>query len=702
MILEGERMMVEMNIYPITGLYQELYNPDLLSMAEPIGDNEGIGVLKNINSFFWAKILSEETIDLLLNIISEKRKHSTFNLKYEAVANNPKYFKKSVLEAAIVLSSHSLTQKEFFSYLETLQIFCNMYSEYISNPFTLTIEDGFDVDEISSETMINNALNPSQNPYYSFLKDNCKQIILEKKPNLIWLRGKIRLSTITLALFAKNANPNVHICVVGHSSEYYSLNKIVEYLKMNKKLFEVIDSIILDDDKNTMKNLYNCILNKQDLSSVNNILYWDNIKKEVIQTKNNITEKNIYDWTVTRRKNNVVTNNIAASQLANIRLWPNSRCFWNKCTFCGINKKYDEVSYGDSFSNVDKVIAHIENMYKNGCKYFWFIDEAIPPVTIEEFAKKLLEKDINIFWQIRSRIDYEYKNIDFNLLYKAGLREIRLGLETANNRIRKLMKKFATEIKNEYIEELVKKFNDSGISVHFPMIVGFPTETSDERYETYEFLEKLNKKYPLMTFNINILGLDVSSELFKKYYKFNISEIKFPCSPQYYLGNIVGWNCKQSVFNRELLDIERNGIMKKVLYPWMPTNCILPVFIFYRLSETSRNTLIWKCNDKEKSTINMETIIQISEANSIVDYKKNRIRLYNLSSHHLIEVDTIIWKLIKYIEKQVSVRDVINYMVITFKEERYDWNYYEEQIKKLLELGFIELKNDTTSNTVEE
>ena len=624
-------MMVEMNIYPITGLYQELYNPDLLSMAEPIGDDEGIGVLKNINSFFWAKILSEETIDLLLNIISEKRKHSTFNLKYEAVANNPKYFKKSVLEAAIVLSSHSLTQKEFFSYLETLQIFCNMYSEYISNPFTLTIEDGFDVDEISSETMINNALNPSQNPYYSFLKDNCKQIILEKKPNLIWLRGKIRLSTITLALFAKNANPDVHICVVGHSSEYYSLNKIVEYLKMNKKLFEVIDSIILDDDKNTMKNLYNCILNKQDLSSVNNILYWDNIKKEVIQTKNNITEKNIYDWTVTRRKNNVITNNIAASQLANIRLWPNSRCFWNKCTFCGINKKYDEVSYGDSFSNVDKVIVHIENMYKNGCKYFWFIDEAIPPVTIEEFAKKLLEKDINIFWQIRSRIDYEYKNIDFNLLYKAGLREIRLGLETANNRIRKLMKKFATEIKNEYIEELVKKFNDSGISVHFPMIVGFPTETSDERYETYEFLEKLNKKYPLMTFNINILGLDVSSELFKNYYKFNISEIKFPCSPQYYLGNIVGWNCKQSVFNRELLDIERNGIMKKVLYPWMPTNCILPVFIFYRLSETSRNTLIWKCNDKEKSTINMETIIQISEANSIVDYKKNRIRVYNLS-----------------------------------------------------------------------
>lgn len=36
--------MSELNLYPITGLYQEVYNPDLLSMSEPLGAESGIGM----------------------------------------------------------------------------------------------------------------------------------------------------------------------------------------------------------------------------------------------------------------------------------------------------------------------------------------------------------------------------------------------------------------------------------------------------------------------------------------------------------------------------------------------------------------------------------------------------------------------------------------------------------------------------------
>ena len=41
--------MLEMNLYPIMGLYQELYNPDLLSMSEPLGVENDIDIFKNIN-----------------------------------------------------------------------------------------------------------------------------------------------------------------------------------------------------------------------------------------------------------------------------------------------------------------------------------------------------------------------------------------------------------------------------------------------------------------------------------------------------------------------------------------------------------------------------------------------------------------------------------------------------------------------------
>lgn len=685
--------MLELNLYPITGLYQELYNPDLLSMSEPLGAESGIDVFKNINSYFWADVLSEKTIDSLLDILNERKGFiDNTNFKYKAVLNNPQFFKKSVTDAVVALASHSISKKGFFSCLETLQIFCNLYSEFISNPFTLTIEDGFDVDEISSETLINNALNPAKNPYYSFLNKNCKKIIIESAPQIIWLRGKIRLSTITLALLAKKANPEVHICVVGHSSEYYSLSKIVDYLKMNKLLFKVIDSIILDDDRNTMKNIYDCVLNQRDLNNVDNILFFDKENDEIVQTKTRISKQHVSDWTMTRRKCITSDCGVSASQLTNIRLWPNSKCFWNKCTFCGINKKYDEVYYGDTFANVDEKIEHIKKMYSQGCKYYWFIDEAIPPATISNFAQKLLDNNIEIFWQVRSRIDYRYNDIDFALLYKAGLREIRLGLESASTRIQKLMNKFSVDIDNLYIENLVKKFNNNGISVHFPMIIGFPTESIAERRETYEFLEYLSRKYPLTTFNINVLGLDISSELFKEYSKFNISEIRFPCSPKYFLGNIVGWDSFESPYDRSTLDFERNNVMRNILYPWMPTNCVLPIFIFYRLSETSRNTLIWKCVDNENNLLDIESTIELSPGNSEIVRSEKMSVIYNLTSHHLIECDEVSLLLVDYLKQSRTVREAVNYMLTQFPYEPYDWNHYIEQINQLRDLGFIDVK----------
>lgn len=682
--------MFEMNLYPITGLYQELYNPDLLSMSEPLGSEDNIDVFKNINSYFWSKILSNETVDYLIEILSQQKDLVLKNKpKYIAVLNNPIFFKKMVLESASMLASHSLSKKEFFSYLETLQIFCSLYSDFISNPFNLTIQEGFEVNEVSSRELIENALNPSKNPYYDFLEKNCKNIILKANPSLIWIRGKIRISTITLALFAKKLNPSVHICVVGHSSEYYSLNKIVDYLKMNKLIFSVIDSIILDDDKKTMKKLYNCIYNKQKLRNVDNLLFFDKEKNEIIQTKANISKHEISDWTSTRRKSPTPQNIVQASQLTNIKLWPNSRCFWNKCTFCGINKKYNELHYGDEFSNVDEIIVYIKSLYEQGCKYFWFIDEAIPPNKILDFSKKLLDNNIYILWQIRSRIDYKYNDVDFSLLYKAGLREIRLGLESANTRIQKLMNKFSCEIDNAYIENLVKKFNDNGISVHFPMIIGFPSESDKERHETYDFLNYLNEKYPLLTFNINILGLDVASELFKEYQKFNISEIHFPCDPQYFLGNIVNWNSYDVPFDYNFLDLERNNVMRKILYPWMPANSLLPVFVFYRLSETSRNTLIWKCQKDSEETLEIDTIIKAEEGNSIIKKSEKSTIIYSLTSHHIVEFDSVSRSLIEHLKNSRTVRNTVNYMLTKYPDEPYDWNHYIEQISQLEKLGFL-------------
>ncbi|MDD2413263.1 MAG: hypothetical protein PHR79_10175 [Bacteroidales bacterium] len=98
--MKGVFNMLELNLYPITGLYQEVYNPDLLSMSEPLGAESGIDVFRNINSYFWSNVLSEKKIDSLLDILNERKKFiDNMHFKYKAVLNNPQFFKKSVSEA---------------------------------------------------------------------------------------------------------------------------------------------------------------------------------------------------------------------------------------------------------------------------------------------------------------------------------------------------------------------------------------------------------------------------------------------------------------------------------------------------------------------------------------------------------------------------------------------------------------------------
>ena len=215
-----------------------------------------------------------------------------------------------------------------------------------------------------------------------------------------------------------------------------------------------------------------------------------------------------------------------------------------------------------------------------------------------------------------------------------------------------------------------------------------------ERTVTYDFLNYLHEKYPLVTFNINVLGLDVSSILFDDFWKFNISEIRFPCSPKYFLGNIVGWNSYEEVFDRNVLDLERNNVMRNLLYPWMPVNCCLPVYVFYRLSETSRNTLVWKCKNETPSRLNVDSIVSWSNANSCIEQGKTSVTVYNLNSHHLIQCDDLTIDLLELMKKRLSVREIIVFMLTKYSEEQFDWSYYQEQIDQLYNLGFIEVENN--------
>lgn len=644
--------MKELNVYPVMGLFEELYKPELQSLSlEPLLPT-GRWALERVNGLFWAQHLSARSLNAVVKKLQSKYSYISCDIpQYDAVLENPKLFIDEVTLAPAKLTNLNTSPQNFFAAIETLSIACNLYSDFVYKPFKLTIDEGFLLDDYSSKNLVESCLDALANPYLNFIKKECWPIIRELKPDLIWMLGPIRFSTFTMALMARSAFPNVHISVVGHSSEYYSLNKITKYLESNTTLFSVVDSIILDDTENSQNELSECISGGLSLQRVPNIIYYDRDINKIIRTPFQIAKKNVSNWVSIRKRSfpseKLNSDIIDPSELTNVKLWPDAKCYWNKCTFCGINHKYHTLPEWNNFDEIARKADFIDHLAKNGCKYFWLIDEAVPPDVLNIFAKELLIRQVNVRWQARSRIDTGFTQEICETLSKAGLREIRLGLESANIRILKLMNKFSEDFDFSIVESIVSNFHEHGISVHFPMIVGFPTETTQERIETFNYLQYLKSKYPLFTFNVNALDLDVASRLFKNYEEFDITTIKWPYPARYFLGNFVGWDSTVEHYDKNLLDIQRSGFMRQVLYPWMPKTALTPPFIFYRLSETSRITLLWKTNlhsNEQQESLSLEDVVYKSNGLvfSLLNRKKNQqnlFRVYDWNTHNYIECD---------------------------------------------------------------
>ena len=695
--------MRQLNIYSLGGLHHELYNPNIDSLYVSGLKYDGMNSLRNANALFWAQHLCEEHVRELITILKERKNYfSKINLKYEAVLVDPQSFVQRVSEARKYLCDQGISQGEFFGYLETLAILCCMYSDFVYKPFVLTVHEGFLMNNLSSLTIVNNCMIPSENPYLHFIKEHCLPVIMEAKPEIIWLNGRITHASIAMARLARQAFPDVHISVVEHSSEYYSLNKISKFLLQNNPLFSIIDSIVLDDSESTRNELIHSLKKKMPLDSIHNIMFCsrDEHNIHIKQTKyKQYQTVDISRHTSIRPKSNIAVDiKVDPSKVANVKMWPEHICYWNKCTFCGINNKYHTSSCKTDLYEwgVSRQLEFIKQLVNDGIDYIWLIDEAIPPKTLLELAGGIIENGLNIKWQARSRMDAEYTDPALcKILAEAGLKELRLGLESGSPRILKLMDKFDYDFDAERIKLIVKNFHEAGISVHFPMIIGFPTETPQDRNLTYELLWNLKTQYPSFTFNINILGLDISSKLYSSFEEYGITTLKFPCEARHFIGNLVDWDSSIVHFDKSALEAERDHVMRQLLYPWMPKTALIFPHLFYRLSETIRNTLTSKVLHKEHKSIDFlpEATICLSP------YTKNfpvasyggieEQYFYNWHNHNYLMCDKEYAALMHALMQPAETAEILQRFTgesLGMKQQQI-YNF----LKEAIELGFLEI-----------
>lgn len=664
----------------IGSLYHEMYEPEInYNLKKVLVENSKL----DANSYFWIKHFEKDSLLNLIDLLEDNIDKNNYDIpQYHSILANKDLFIENCCNIPKNLLCNIDTPQQFFSNLELASIVCKLYSDFVYNPFEITIYNGFELTECSSKTIYDNCLNPKLNPYLDFVKTYIIPLIERENPKIIFLQGKMSFYFAAISLLLKKNHPNIHICLTRHSSEYYSLNKINDLLLSNDILFKIIDSLILEYYDYTEKELISKIEENRDINSVPNLMFVNDdghITENPFSIPNNTDVLQVY-----YRLNNY---NNTSHKAFDIHFDPYIRCYWNKCTFCGINKKYhhDDIDTTKSLSEKFDMLKDLSNK----CDYFWFIDEAIPSNKLRLIADAIIEKNIKTTWQVRCRAEKEL--IENNLpqvLANSGLKEIRIGLESASIKVLELMNKHPKGFSIDLVEKIISEYNKNSISVHCPVIIGFPQETEVDREITYDFLRNMKKKYPLFTFNINILNLDVSSTLYKHWGKYQLQQLRYPCEPKYFLDNYIAWI--DSVHQQQLLT-EANSVMREVLFPWMPANSLVAPTIFYRLCETSRNILRWKSNNVWEYTSifssDMELILSNNVVNKIIS--EDEYLFYCMDTHHYVIGNKYIADILNVFKNKKIQISIALRLLENIDPEVFEIQSILELIKQFYSYGFL-------------
>lgn len=625
-----------LTINALCGIKNQLYCQDQYV------DSENRRTITNnffdINSLFWSKIFDIKHISNLIERAQNELKYDE-SPKIQALLKKPDIFFETFLEALNVLRV-AVSEKELFQGLETLEIICYLHTKLYSTPHRLTLSQGYIHSKFSAFDMEKICLLPFCNPYLTFINTEIVPPILDYQPEILILTGVPNLPAFAIAKLIKIKIPNIFIIAKDHESDYYSLQKIKNLLCKNTAFFSVYHCAVLSNYSDTINQIKQWYLDRTNnsLNDIPNIIYSLDNGINIIKTASE--KHSLLD-------DKLKIDNHCSSYVQNIKIFPQNHCYWNQCSFCGINSKYDTIK--NQTWDEKTAISRIKTLYQSGEKRFWFLDEAIPPNVLKTFATYIIEQDIHITWHIRMRIETQLIDKAFiRLLVKAGLRHILFGFESACKRILTLMEKNNCDYNYlEVAEKLVREFISEGIQVHFSAILGFPTETEEERQETIDFLRYLQNNYTLFSYNLNSFYLDIGSKIYNKWENFDILSLSFPCAPKYFLENHLDWNMAISPQQTDSIHKEQeNGMVQQ--YPWYPKGALIDPTIFFAFWEYSRYTLYESVINKKEheSYFHSEQLIILSPKVIQCQLDDSIWMLYHLKSHHYVIGGSIILNLI--------------------------------------------------------
>jgi radical SAM superfamily enzyme YgiQ (UPF0313 family) len=180
---------------------------------------------------------------------------------------------------------------------------------------------------------------------------------------------------------------------------------------------------------------------------------------------------------------------------------PTRGCYWNRCTFCAVSLSTRRALSRDR--GAERIVDHMARLCeRHGTNVMTFGVDAIPVPLMRRVCEELIRRRLDIGWSSEFILDKQLTPDTVALFAEAGCLMLLFGLESANPRILRLMKKGNLLDRSERI---IRDCRRHGICVLLHLIVGFPSETPDEVEHTVAFVERLAEAVDV--YEINGFGL---------------------------------------------------------------------------------------------------------------------------------------------------------------------------------------------------
>jgi radical SAM superfamily enzyme YgiQ (UPF0313 family) len=196
-------------------------------------------------------------------------------------------------------------------------------------------------------------------------------------------------------------------------------------------------------------------------------------------------------------------------------------CTWARCSFCSVNflryRERDARRFWNSALRAARTY---------GVKDIHLIDNDVHPERLRQLAElSLASQEPRNQWVFQTRFYPELNRELLSLLVQGGFSTIEFGLETANQRTLKLIKK---GISLQVARRIISDCEALGIKVILNFMIGFPWESETDAEKNVDFVDEITKQHPKLHLicNTQIVKVYIHSEFHRSPERYSVKSSK--------------------------------------------------------------------------------------------------------------------------------------------------------------------------------